>query len=371
VLLSVAIASVLMLVALETRSPVQEHPSSLWRGLLWGTAFSTAAACKLTAGLFIVGVLPALLWLRYARYGFKAAITTFLAALGVSIPALVVLAADWSALLRHASAASFGSLAQFYSDGLSTLGFIGTAASATGMGGVALVALTIYVAFLTVKSHRSNILVFWPALILLAYAGLVTVSVNRDARFLLPIWIALPFCLAALAPPTADPGNGRSRVSHEALATAVAGIVAFAVVNLGFAAAPLDLSEVARARGLLAAVQARGGRTVSLATDDDLFNIETLILAKELDRDASHPVSLETVVYDIVAGRTIDQSIASLGQADVVAMELPVNGSAPEWANRNAPAFQEFCEAHARDRGRLDGSRPVHIFYMRERSAGG
>ena len=87
----------------------------------------------------------------------------------------------------------------------------------------------------------------------------------------------------------------------------------------------------------------RGDRPIRvlLASDEPSFNIETMILGRELHFVRLSRLSLGTVVYDAIHGRTLEQSIARLRAADVVVIRDPPEPGAPEWANRFLPRFLE------------------------------
>jgi hypothetical protein len=124
------------------------------------------------------------------------------------------------------------------------------------------------------------------------------------------------------------------------------------------------MSDTARALTALDWVEQSGGKSLTLASDDAYFNVETLILAREIRHVRYRAFSVGTVVYDIVAGRSVDQSLATLRQSDAAALHYPPNGSAPEWANRSVDNLLAFLNTHSECKHVLSGERDLILYRL-------
>jgi hypothetical protein len=174
--------------------------------------------------------------------------------------------------------------------------------------------------------------------VLAGYFLLVSISPNRDPRFYLPFWIALPWVFAVFVR-----SNGEF-TPHSWSVAAPAGLVLCMLLALPTAGS-LDLRFVAQARAALEWVAAdrhdiSSPPTLLIATDAGALNIETLLLARELSQDpAVRAQRIDTLVYDIVHGITPEGSLARLRNADYALFQAPLEQGAPEWANRFHGAF--------------------------------
>lgn len=333
-LLALIVANTCMLLVAEAAGPrVDGH---FRRGMLWGFVIGCGALAKLTFFYFAALLcLPALLLsLRVA--GWAASLRKLAGALVVAaVPAFVLLHYA-EGLLAHARSFSFGSGAGFYDDGLSRTEFLPRALSSLGAGYWIAVGLLSVAAALWRGKLAQLVTAAWLVAVLAGYLWLSSGSANKDPRFFWPIWVALPFCIAAAAsagPPRRLPG------------AAMAAGAALAVALSLPAGGRQDLAAVMEADALLATLPGDRPLRVVLASDEPTFNIETMSLGRELHFDRLSRISLGTVVYDVIHGRTLDQSIARLRAADVVIIRDPPQPGAPEWANRSLPRLIEAMQA--------------------------
>ncbi len=106
--------------------------------------------------------------------------------------------------------------------------------------------------------------------------------------------------------------------------------------------------------------------TVLVASDEAGLNVETLRLARQLDLPAYRAITVDTVVYDVVVGLTVDDSIQRLLHADYVVLRDPVDGTAPEWATRFLPQFKAAVEANGKLVLMLPGMQELRVYEMHQ-----
>jgi hypothetical protein len=329
-LLALVVANTFMLLLAEAAGPRSD--GAFRRGMLWGFVLGCGILSKLTFLYFAaLCVVPAIM-LSLRQAGLAASVRKLLGALLIgAIPTFLLLRyAD--GFKAHAAGAAFGNLATFYDDGLSRWEFLPRAFESLGLIYLTAVAL-LTLAVLVCRGGPLRILVAaWLLTVLAGYLWVASGSANKDPRFFWPVWVALPFSIAAAfsaGPPRRLPG------------AAMAAAAALAVALSLPAAGRQDLAAVMEADALLGTLPGDRPIRVLLASDEPSFNIETMLLGRELHFDRLSRLSLDTVVYDVIHGRTLEQSIARLRAADVVIIRDPPEPGAPEWANRFLPRLLE------------------------------
>jgi hypothetical protein len=145
------------------------------------------------------------------------------------------------------------------------------------------------------------------------------------------------------------------------------GYIAAAVLAIALSLPALgrfDLKPIEQSVAALEFIRSKGARTVILATDTPATNVESFLLAKQMNVDRFGPLSIDTTVYDIVKGRTPEFSIERMRQADAVVF-LPVDGSSPEWANRFADRFREELSAPPRRIETVPGAASIAVSFRK------
>lgn len=320
------------------------------RGLLWGLFLAVGFGSKLSFGYFAVTMFPLIFWSRLRLRGLRSAsIAAGMAALMVGGVGLLYLA-NIEGYFGHLINATVGGVAERYADGLTTRQYLARVLGSIGPAWFPLAALAIAAVAFGRGRQSLKIGVLWGLCVLGIYFALVAGSANRDDRFLFPVLVAAPFLLCQMTAAGAGrPAEVRPTTMLPALGALLAGlslIMAFPTVSR------IDLRWVAVADEVLRSVQDRGGSRVVVASDAGQFNIETLILAREIDRARLGTIHIETVVYDEAHRRSLDHSLERLAQADHVVMHV-LDGSAPDWTNSRHEQFQRYLDRRACRVGRF------------------
>jgi hypothetical protein len=168
------------------------------------------------------------------------------------------------------------------------------------------------------------------------------------------VWLALPFCFAAIVAPRPPVSSFRPVWS---VVTALC-VLALALPMYNH----LDFEPFRLSLDALAHLPADRPVVALLTTDEANFNIETMLLARELKWPMYSRVNLGTVVYDITLEKTPDKSLQRLADADYVFARMQTERLAPEWTNRWAPQFKQALTASDRPVQTVDADRPISIF---------
>ena len=185
---------------------------------------------------------------------------------------------------------------------------------------------------------------------LVGYLLLTASSQNHDLRYGLPFLVGLPFALAALA--TAEPASPTLHHGTSTNGLLVTLLVAV-LLSVPMTQRP-DLRYVFEARTVLAALPNDRPFTLLVASDDSAINLETFLLAQQLDLQRFGRLRIDTVVYDEMLGHSESEMIDRLTQADGVVLLSGLIRKAPEWTNRHATSFREHLlakGAHRQDVG--------------------
>ncbi|NUB13733.1 hypothetical protein GAY28_14095 [Azospirillum brasilense] len=227
-LFALTVAATLMLLPLEMgQRPAPSWRGHIARGALWGVLASLGVLSKLTYGVFILAVFPVLAVLTVQRHGPAALLLRAAGAAVVSLPAALVILRYMQNYVAHAAGSSFGNVAQFYDSGMAFGPLVRDQILGTGTGAVPLVLLILMAVFMTVRRPRDAVAPLYLLAVLLAYFLLVSASPNRDPRFYLPFWFALPWVLASFAW-----GTGRSDPAGWRLAAPAGGAVWVGLLSL-------------------------------------------------------------------------------------------------------------------------------------------
>lgn len=350
-----------LLFAFEVNSNATSRRSAALRGVVWGMVGTAGVMSKVTFGYFIILLFVPMIGIVWYREGFRPVLIRVLSCVVISLPGLIVFALYANQYFAHALKASFGLVAELYSDHLTLTDFIAAQLTGTGLGGVILLVMAVAAIVTTVRRRVLDRTSVYLLLVLLGYFWLTANGVNRDARFLLPFWLALPWCLALVM---------RESEGAEPQGTPVRDFGLAALVGV-FLALPsiknYDLSSVELSINALRTAPMDRPARVLTATDTGNFNIESVLLAYQLDR-RRFPAGLliDTLVYDRVSGRTFDESMARLRSADIVLFRFPLDpATAALWSNEHHEAFLRVAQAEGRELAVIGPAPSVHVFAMR------
>ena len=330
---AILVAIALLLPFIERELPTSPTRSAMARGLLWGGISASGLLSKLTFAFFLVGIVPLTLLLSFRYSGLRATIVKLGVAGTICILPLVMFMEYGSLYLRIAWLSSYGGWAEFYNDNMSLGEFFRRLAVEAGIDykywllNVGIVGVGL---FGRRRDTGRLLLACAVGSLVLVYLAMVLASANRELRFLWPVWIALPLIAACLGAPR---GGGTDRFLP-APAIVVAIILSLPMLWL------FDFQMVAKAKALMQMLPRDRPVILQIASDESALNIETFVLAKQVDRQELASIYPTTVVYDLANGRTLDHSLRALREADFVILRSPVAvPPAPEFSNRFAAEF--------------------------------
>ena len=338
---AIVILDTLLLLPLETATQASTGSAYFRRGLLWGLLFSLGLLSKLTYFYFAGVTFGLLVLISLYRDGIG---RTAMKILGMATASLlpVLLFLRYSGIYwHHAMESAFGPLTAFYNDHIQRWAFLRLSFAQMGWAywcGIAL--LLCYALVHWIRSRQTRGLASFALLfaIILGYLFIAAGSPNKDARFFWPVWLCLPFAVAAAS-------NDASLTPVAVRGLGLAPVWLSIVLSVA-TAGRFDMHAVSKFQLVLQSLPHNRPIQVLMADDEAAYNVETLILARQLDLPAFRKMQVSTVVYDIVAGRTPAQSIKRLLGADYVILRWPVDKSSAEWANRFLPQFRAAIEAH-------------------------
>jgi uncharacterized membrane-anchored protein YitT (DUF2179 family) len=357
-ILALVVACTSLLPVLET----QHEPPNTWsRGASWGLLFGLGATLKLSYLFFAGPIFLLTAFLSIRRVGVRTTAFTIVVATLFASPALLVLARYGRQYLQHAQNFSFGSLAEFYSDGVSRWLFV---SQQLVENSVSLLIVAI-LGGITVWRWRYD-----PVRVAtgLTIAGIVVLfdivaagSPNKDPRFFWPVWVSLPMCFAAAIPSRTSRRPAAQSTTAIGWAIAIAALLALPMYSR------MDLQAVEQARTALEYARQRGAKSFGIAADTAAVNVETFTLASRLNRAQFGEIRIFTVVYDTMQGKDAQTSVISLTSADVAAFFQP-NGSAPEWANRHFAEFARQLSSPTREVVNPPGAGPIQLSFASQKA---
>jgi hypothetical protein len=175
-----------------------------------------------------------------------------------------------------------------------------------------------------------------PIGIILSYLFVAAMSQNRDPRFTIPVMIAMPLCLGWT---NLRPASETTVKPAPILAALLVGTL-FAIPMAGRP----DIAPIERAGELLKNLSQGRQTTVLLATDGGFFNVETVELARQIGGDYLRPVRVDTLVYDEVNKRSLEDGLKRIDNADYVLFLKPNNAPGPDWTMTRAKDYRAHCE---------------------------
>lgn len=330
-LLAVTTLDTLLLLLLEWEDPATTAAHAFRRGALWGLVGSVGILSKLTYAAFAGLVFLPLLVIAFRRGGKRSTLIELGVALIVGSAALLILARYGKLYYAHAFGAAFGGVSSFYDDGQSRWVFLRAAVGSNLPITIACALLTGWAALKLKRSPTRVVIAVYLVAVMFLYLFIAAGSPNKDPRFFWPVWLALPFCCAVGVPPW---GPRRTPARFPA-AVAISVAVALSLPMAG----RFDLSSVQKALSIVRFAHDANARSLIVGADTARLNIETFLLAKQLEWAPFHDMSIDTIVYDITRGLSVEQSLARLSRADAVVF-FPIDGSAPGWSNERIDQFR-------------------------------
>jgi hypothetical protein len=335
-LLGWTVALGLMLIPLEYNRPQTRFWPSVLRGLLWGFVIDVGMLSKVTFGFFLVTIGSVLLVIRWHRSGMRPLLYSLGGCMAGAAPAILIwLMYGWNflsfaILVARDLAALWGvpgmTAADYWARYFSELGW-------------ALIPLLLLLAFFVrglLIEKPGRLVRLLPIGIVLGYLFTAAMSQNRDPRFTVPVMIAMPFCLAWTSPKTAPETTVR-------LAPILAALLVGTLSSLPMAGRP-DLTPIQRSGELLRSLSQGRPTSVLLATDGTFFNVETIELARQIEGENLRAVRLDTLVYDEVNKRTLEDGLRRIDNADYVLFLKPGNSFGPDWTMTRAGDYRTYCE---------------------------
>ena len=290
------VAITMTLPFLDYAAPTIQPRAAILRGLLWGTIAGLGALSKVTFGLFGAVVTPLLLLASVGRSGVRATLYKSAAAsLMCAIPGLMFVRYG-SMYLANGWRSAYGDLAQYYTNGQSTWASIQGSAAAAGYPFWIICAALLLAGFVRGRRDVPRLVLSLTIVTLtILYLVLAASSLNRQPRFLWPVWLVLPFAAAGAIAPSREPPTP-SGMRSGALVWAVAVVWSLPMVSR------FDFQPVREADTLLRFLKTDHAIRVEVASDPPFFNINTLLLAQQVDWKNLWIVDVREVVYDATRG---------------------------------------------------------------------
>ena len=357
---SLVVTIAFLLFAFEASSRAVSGKSAALRGLFLGVVGTAGVMSKMTFGYFAIFLFVPLAAIVWYREGVRHIAIRVFCCIVVATPGLIVFALYGNQYFWNALRSSIGPLAEANADNLTLWEFIVGQLTASGLGGLILLLMTAAAIFTTLRRRAVDWTVLYLLLVLVAYFWLVSNTVNRQARFLLPFWLSLPWCLALVVRGPSDEKLQGAPLRDFALAGLVSVFLALPSLK------NYDLSSIELSRKVLRTIPGDRSTTVLTATDSPDFNIESVLLAYELDR-GRFPAGLgiDTLVYDRVNGRTLEQSLARLRTADVILFRIPLDHTmAAYWPNASYNEFLRVAQTEGREIAVIGPTPSAYIYIM-------
>ncbi len=341
---ALAVAIGCLLLPLEARAPAScSRWASVLRGCLWGLTLAVGVLGKTTFLLFAAIIGPFLLIQRWRVCGRAATLCSLASTVLVASPAIFITFTYWEIYYQHSQIAAFGPIAQFYSRGLDSVGYL--AEFIRSSVAFSVVAGLLLVGFLAALFRRKReAYQSLPGLFaLVIYGSAVITSPNHDPRFMMPLLVGLPI---ALLGPWARPGPNRKESTFS-------GVPVWLLAGFIVSVPLITRCETTQIVGLmrfLSDLPATGNRIrVVIATDSPAVNHCTMWLANELVLQGKpSSTDIETVVYDQGQGMELQHSLGKMAAADYIVMQPDEKALSPEWTNQRFAEYRQAALASGR-----------------------
>jgi hypothetical protein len=289
-----------------------------------------------TFGFFVLSVGFVLLLVRWRYSGTLSLLYALGGCIAAATPAILVWLIYGRNFLRFAILAA-RDLAPLYSvPGMNALGYWRRYFSELGWALIPLLFLLILFIRGLLVEKQGRLVRLLPIGTILTYLFTAAMSQNRDSRFTIPVMIAMPLCLAWTNLRTT---SERTLRPAPILAALLAGTL-FAIPMVGRP----EVAPIERTGELLKTLSQGRPTTVVLATDGVLFNSETVQLAHELGSENLPPISLDSLVYDEVNKRSLEDGLRRIDKADYVLFLKPGNAPGPDWTMTRTKDYRAHCE---------------------------
>src|SRR5579862_3074813 len=335
-LLGWCVALGLMLIPLEYSDPQTFWWPSFFRGLLWSFIINVGLLSKATFAFFLGAIGITLLVIRWRRSGTWPLLYSLIGCLLGSTPAVLIWLMYGKNFLRFAIRAAV-SWAQLYSiPGMTSVGYLKRYFGDLGFALLPLLVLVILFfrgLFIEAEGRLVRLL---PIGIVLAYLGTASISQNRDPRFTIPVMIAMPIalCWTTLRKPSELP----LRATPIMVALLVGVMCAIPMVGKP------EIDPILRTEQLLKDLSQGRPMGVMVATEGGYFNIDTVELARQIGGQYLRGVRVDTVAYDEINNRTVEQGLSRIAKSDYVLFLKPGNSPSPDWTSTHAEDYRSYCE---------------------------
>jgi hypothetical protein len=341
-LLGWCVALGLMLIALEYSRPSKGFWRSVCRGLLWSLVINVGMLNKVTFIFFFCVIGVALLVIRADYSGEWPLRYAIAASIVGSLPAILIWRYYGLTFLRFSVMVAWGNTARLWGvPGMTAGGYLRRYVSQLGLALIPVsVQLVLFVRGMVIE-NQSRLRRLLPIGIILIYLGIAAMSQNRDPRFAIPVMIAMPLCLA-----------WNSVREKPSMTVGAAPVLAALFVGMALFLPMVRRPEIApirRAGDLLKtlceeqSIQHQPIKVV-IATDGPAFNNETFLLAKQIGRDRLQAVDVETLVYDAVNKRSLEDGLRRIDAANFVLFLKPGLAPGPDWTRVYAADYRAYCQ---------------------------
>ncbi len=335
-LLAWCIALALMLIPLEYNEPQTEWWPSIFRGFLWGIVIDVGMLSKVTFGLFAGAIGLALVAIRWRRSGIPPLLCAISGCLAGAAPAILIWLIYGRTFLRFAMLAAWGFGDLYSVPGMTAVGYWRRYFSELRWALIPLLILfALFIRGLLIEK-QGRLVRLVPIGIALIYLATASASQNREPRFTVPVMIAMPLCLAWTNLRSASQATMRPAPLLAVLLV----VTLFAIPMVG----KPNIVPIEHAGELLKTLSQGRSTTVILATDGPLFNVDTFQLARQIGGNTLRPVLLDTLVYDEVNKRSLEDGLRRIDKADYVLFLKPGNSPGPDWTMTRAKDYRTYCE---------------------------
>lgn len=328
-------ALTVMLIALEFRTQDDSALASFWRGGLWAATMMLGSLTKMTFAPFAAAAGPVLLYGRWRRCGRRALWHTVLGTLVFATPGLLVWVLCGPVLVYFGLHAAFSETAALWSiPGMHAGAYFWRFFSDLGLALVPLAALLM----LFLRGIRNEKVRALPGAIVLGYLLIAAMGQNREPRYTLTVAVALPLALSWTSFRPAAPMRWGA-------APFLGGLLAGLLLAVPMVSRP-RLTPIRHVGDLLHELSHGHPTTFVISTDGPEYNIETFQLARQIGGASLRPVYLDTLVYDAINKRTIEDGYQRMTAADYVLFLKPEVPAGPEWSRQWAALYRAYAEQH-------------------------
>jgi hypothetical protein len=328
-------ALTIMLIPLEWQTKDDTPRQSFWRGALWSSALLTGILAKMTFGVVAALTFPALLWVRWRRCGGNALLWTAVGGAVFALPGAAVWALCGRAMIEFGMRFAFSEAAALWGiQGMGAGGYVWRFVTSLSFAVAPLLVLVIFFCSGLWREKKR----LYPVAVIIAYLAIAAMGQNREARYTLTVAVALPLALSWGAI-----GNGQTARMRpvQGFAAALAALM-FALPMVGRP----RITALRHAGELLDQLASWKPATIVVATDGLESNIEVMQLARQIGGVRLQGVYLDTLVYDAINKRTVQDGYKRMSTADYVLFLRGGNTPGPPWSRQWANEYRAYAEQH-------------------------